>query len=449
SRCGQLGVVSGTAIDSLFVRRLQDGDPGGALRRAMEHFPMPSVSSDALKRYFLPEGRAEGAPYRMLSMWREKVTHARERITMLASFAEVWLAKEGHSGQVGMNLLTKVQMPNLATLYGAMLAGVDYVLMGAGIPQEIPGVLDAFSAGEPATMKLHVEGQPRGERTMLRLDPADHFDSQPPALHRPAFLPIVSAHSLATMLQRKSNGRVDGFVVEAPIAGGHNAPPRGRMELDAAGEPVYGARDQADLAVMRDLGLPFWLAGGTGTPEGVEAARAAGAAGVQVGTLFAMCEESGLDPSIRATMLEKVRGDEAEVRTDARASPTGFPFKVMSLEDTNSDQALYERRERVCDLGYLREPYHREDGRIGYRCAAEPVATYLKKEGTAEETAGRKCLCNGLMANVGHPQARGEEQERALITTGEDLTPVRRLLDGRDSYSATEAVAFLLQNQQA
>jgi len=38
---GHLGVVSGTAIDAVFVRRLQDGDPGGHLRRAMARFPVP------------------------------------------------------------------------------------------------------------------------------------------------------------------------------------------------------------------------------------------------------------------------------------------------------------------------------------------------------------------------------------------------------------------------
>ncbi|MGE5926852.1 MAG: nitronate monooxygenase, partial [Gemmatimonadota bacterium] len=70
SRRGHLGVVSGTAIDSLLIRRLQDGDPGGHMRRAMEHFPLPEVSAAALRNYFLPAGRAEGAPYRMLSMYR-------------------------------------------------------------------------------------------------------------------------------------------------------------------------------------------------------------------------------------------------------------------------------------------------------------------------------------------------------------------------------------------
>ena len=32
---GQLGVVSGTALDVVLARRLQDGDPGGHMRRAL------------------------------------------------------------------------------------------------------------------------------------------------------------------------------------------------------------------------------------------------------------------------------------------------------------------------------------------------------------------------------------------------------------------------------
>ncbi|MFE5539248.1 hypothetical protein [Streptomyces sp. NPDC056492] len=62
------------------------------------------------------------------------------------------------------------------------------------------------------------------------------------------------------------------------------------MRLDGAGEPVYGPRDRPDLARMAALGLPFWLAGGQASPEAVAAARAAGAAGVQIGSAFALCE---------------------------------------------------------------------------------------------------------------------------------------------------------------
>ena len=132
SLCGQMGVVSGTAIDNVIARRLQDGDHGGHMRRAMEHFPLPQAVAEMLHRHFKRGGRAPGAPYSLLPMYQQVVDRARQQVAMLATFVEVHLAKHGHEGPVGINLLTKVQMPNLASLYGAMLAGVDYVLMGAG-----------------------------------------------------------------------------------------------------------------------------------------------------------------------------------------------------------------------------------------------------------------------------------------------------------------------------
>ena len=91
-----------------------------------------------------------------------------------------------------------------------------------------------------------------------------------------------------------------------------------------------------------------------------------------------------------------------------------------------------------------REPFRREDGRIDYRCAGEPVEAYVGKGGAVEETEGRKCLCNALMANVGHAQVRDDgAAERALITIGSDLAPVRTLLGDRPGYSAADVVAFL------
>ncbi len=442
---GQLGVVSGTCIDSLFVRRLQDGDAGGHLRRAMEAFPIPDAVTHVMETYFLPEGRDEGEPYKLLPMWKQNVSRSRELVTMLSSFAEVYLAREGHDGDVGINLLTKVQLPNLATLYGAMLAGVDYVLMGAGIPREIPGALDAFARHEPATLRFEVEGLSRGRSEELSFVPADHWEAgTPPEIDRPRFLPIVSTHSLARILTRKANGRIDGFVVEAPTAGGHNAPPRGKLSTNERGEPVYGGRDEVDFSEMQALELPFWLAGGAGSPEGLKHALENGAAGIQVGTLFAYARESGLDPELRQRTLAGVKAGEVEIYTDLRASPTGFPFKVVEMEGTNSQTDLYEERGRICDLGYLRTAYERDDGRIGYRCPAEPVKLYAKKGGAIEATRGRKCLCNALMADVGHGQLREEGPERPILTSGDDLMAVERFLQGRESYGAEDVLDYLL-----
>src|ERR1700693_5650483 len=44
SQAGQLGVVSGTALDQILARRLQDGDPGGNMRRGLDRFPFHSVA---------------------------------------------------------------------------------------------------------------------------------------------------------------------------------------------------------------------------------------------------------------------------------------------------------------------------------------------------------------------------------------------------------------------
>ena len=439
SRAGQLGVISGTGMDTVLVRRLQDGDPGGHVRRAMERFPIPGVAQEVLRRYFNPNGRAEGAAYKLLPMYKQVASAARQRVTMLANFVEVSLAREGHDGPVGINLLTKVQMPNMASLYGAMLAGVNVVLMGAGIPREIPGVLDALAEHRLATLRFDVEGLGREETELLRFDPREHW-APSGVLERPRFIAVVAAASLAATLARKSNGRVDGFVVEGPTAGGHNAPPRGELRLSDRGEPVYGDRDIVDLAKLRELSLPFWLAGGAGSPEGRRAALAGGAAGIQVGTLFAYCDESGIAPNVKQRVLEAVAAGEASVRTDPRASPTGYPFKIVELPG-EPDPA---ERPRICDIGYLRTPARTAAGKLVYRCPAEPVDAYVAKGGSAADTVGRRCLCNGLVASVGYAQTRATEDEQPLVTSGDDLLHISRFLGERRGYTAHDVITYLL-----
>jgi NAD(P)H-dependent flavin oxidoreductase YrpB (nitropropane dioxygenase family) len=441
SSAGHLGVVSGTALDTVFVRRLQDGDVGGAVRRALAHFPLPDVAAELLHRYWKPEGRKDGEPYRLLPMYRQAMSVLREQVTIAANFVEVWLAKEGHDGPVGINLLTKVQMPTLASLYGAMLANVDVVLMGAGIPREIPGALEALSHHEVASLRLDVDGDTTGAATTVSLDPA-RFGATHVNLKRPLFLAIVSASALATNLARKATGPVDGFVVEGSVAGGHNAPPRGALRLNDRGEPIYGARDDADLGAMRELGLPFWLAGGFGTPEGVVQARAAGAAGVQAGTVFAYSDESGISPEIKRTVLRAVAKGEVDVYTDPRASPTGFPFKIVRVPGLIQQD---DTRVRECDLGYLRTAYRKPSGTLGYHCPAAPLPGWQESGGTVAETEGRRCLCNGLMAVIGLAQPTGDGKiEAPLLTSGDCVNEVARVAKGRESYTAAEALAYLL-----
>ncbi len=447
SRTGQLGVVSGTALDQILSRRLQNGDPGGHMRRAFDHFPFPAMAERIWNWLYIPGGKSPDAPYKTLKLIVKDGPREILELCLIANFVEVWLAREGHNNPVGINYLEKVQLPHLPSAYGAMLAGVSYVLMGAGIPLKIPGMLDKLALHEAATYPLEVDGAQDGDDTTMRFDPRDYMECELPALKRPDFLAIIASNLLSTVMLKRSDGRVNGFVVEGPTAGGHNAPPRGKLVLDEQGEAVYGERDRVDLAKMRELGVPFWLAGGYGTPEMVNEALAEGAAGVQVGTPFAYCTESGLDERIKYDLLQQVSDGRARVVTDLAASPTNFPFKVSVLADSLSESETYAARQRICDLGYLRSVYKTPDGKLGYRCASEPVKTYVAKGGKQENTEGRKCLCNALMANIGLPQHRpGDYIERALVTSGNDIVGLTRFLpDEGLVYSAASVIEKLLQ----
>jgi len=272
---GQLGVVSGVALDTLLARRLQLGDPGGDIRRALASFPSADVSDQILGRYFVEGGLDPGQPFRLVPRLSLDPTQEAVDLIVAANFVEIFLAKEGHDGLVGVNYLEKIQMATPAAAYGAMLAGVDYVLVGAGIPAELPGLLDTLATGHAGEVSVDVIGAGAARYTVgVRPELVSGANVE---LHRPKFLAIVASHVLASYLARDARTRPDGFVVEGPVAGGHNAPPRGPFSLDEEGQPVYGARDVVDLEKLAALALPYWLAGAYASRELLGTALEAGA----------------------------------------------------------------------------------------------------------------------------------------------------------------------------
>ena len=446
SLTGQLGVVSSVALDTIVSRRLQDGDPGGHMRRGLAQFPFPEIAARILEKHFVAGGRAPGAPYKLIPMLSRVNSREATELLVVSNFVEVILAREGHSNPVGVNCMEKIQLPLLASLYGAMLGGASYILMGAGIPLKVPGVLDAFAAGQAASYPLSVSGAQPEDDCLMRFDPQEFFGQPAPKLARPVFLAIISSNTLATTMVRRANGKVDGFVIEGPTAGGHNAPPRGQMVLSEKGEAVYGERDRVDLEKIRQIGIPFWLAGSYGTPENVVEALELGAAGVQVGTAFAFSEESGLREDYKNALLTKIQRGESSVFTDPLSSPTGFPFKAAQLEGTTTEPEVYRNRTRICDIGILREAYRTPADKIAYRCPAEPENVYIAKGGVFEETVGRKCLCNCLLADIGLQQIQKDGSvESGMVTTGDDLQCVQQFFVGKAaSYPAATVVSTLM-----
>ena len=131
SKKGGIGVISGTAMDTIFVRTLQDGkhllfglqlavevalipsypihlflvmhvslgDPGGHFRRALATFPNQAMVQNALERYFIPKGKSPTKPYRSLPLWTLSPTRQLEEATILGNYCEVWLAKHNDDGR--------------------------------------------------------------------------------------------------------------------------------------------------------------------------------------------------------------------------------------------------------------------------------------------------------------------------------------------------------------
>ena len=166
-------------MDVVLPRALMNGDPGGLYRKALATFPDQAMAQRCIDKFYIEGGKAKDKPYKPLGMWKIEGTNQQlQETTVLSNYAEVrrapaaaprppprrpaalraprpgaapptrarapaqiWLAKHNDDGTpisgggwVGINCLTKIQMPTIHSLYGAMLAGCDYVIMGAGIP---------------------------------------------------------------------------------------------------------------------------------------------------------------------------------------------------------------------------------------------------------------------------------------------------------------------------
>jgi NAD(P)H-dependent flavin oxidoreductase YrpB (nitropropane dioxygenase family) len=467
SMMGGLGVVSGTGLEIVYPRLLQDGDPGGNVRRAFTELVrrQPALSGpvwEIYDKYYIEGGRAPGTPYKPVPLCRLasienfrpgpdsfwELPREMQVLVLAANFAEVWLAKEGHDKPVGINFLRKVERPLPWALYGAMLAGAAYVLVGAGSPDELPAMIEKLSRHEPAIMSFKVHGARSGSGSFYTAVRPQAMNAGGAPIPAPRFLAIVSSFGLAEQLASDPATRPYGFVVEGHEAGGHSASPA-MMTFDAGGKQtlVYTDRDKADIRAIAGLGLPFWLAGAYASHPRLRAARELGAAGIQFGTLAALSAQSGMVPELRSRIVGLLARGELKVE-NSLVSPTGFPFKVAQVPGTISDHKVYLARERRCDIGLLQAAYVMPDGKLGYRCPAEPVETFEAKGGRRQNTVGRACLCNALLAACGVPQVRQDGYvEPPIVTLGEDLESARDLLaalpPGHETYSIGKALKFL------
>lgn len=107
---------------------------------------------------------------------------------------------------------------------------------------------------------------------------------------------VVHVVSSSKFARKCEEAGVDAVVAEGFEAGGHN----GREETTTL---------CLIPAVRRATSLPLIAAGGIGTGRGMLAAMALGAEGVQIGTRFALTEESSAHPGFKAHGLFLEEGD--------------------------------------------------------------------------------------------------------------------------------------------
>ncbi len=191
------------------ARRSTSSTPGGCRRAtpaAMSggrcaQFPVPRIAERVLASYYIEGGKPAQRPYRNVPMFTLQPPAALQELTVAANFCEVLLAKQGHGGPVGINYLRKIELPLPFACLGAMLAGVDYVLVGAGNPAEIPALLRGLARHDDVVLAVRAQGATSADADIsVRCSPRQLLGAGLPPLRRPRFVAIVASHELAAGL---------------------------------------------------------------------------------------------------------------------------------------------------------------------------------------------------------------------------------------------------------
>lgn len=411
ARLGALGVVSGVGLRHIVLEAIRRGDEE-AIETA-KGFPLVGYVKELL--HFAPGGFKHSWPTPQDST-DPRYCDLPRQLSAITAYIEVMRAKRGHSGKIGVNIMWKCALTVLPTIYGAMMANADALLCGAGVPMELPDIVHSLRDGRDMEY-LPLTGTGTNARLKVSEDDSSHYLS---ALEPPAMLPILSNFAFPKRLldvwERSYGGvRPAAFVLENHTAGGHNAPPRNKVEF-AENDDIGSYFDK-----VADLGVPVYVAGAFehgGTRGDLLDWTARGAYGIQVGSRFALSDESGMRRDLKDAIIEANRAGGVSIKTGNIVSPTGYPFKYVELPGTLADPAVYAARKRICNRGYLCQSHFETlpDGKVKetYICPAMPEKQFRKLGGDPAELADRVCLCNGLLSTAGYHV----DAEAPIVTLG-------------------------------
>ncbi len=294
--------------------------------------------------------------------------------TYEAAYEEVSLAKAS-GGISGINIMVALVRDYENSVRGALDAGADVIISGAGLPLGLPAIQ-----------------QPKDT----------------------ALIPIVSSARALDLICKKWERlgyRPDAVVLEGPLAGGHLGFKIDQIDLESNRlenlfPPVKEmARKYGDMPVI--------VAGGIYTHEDVRKFLKMGADGVQMGTRFLATEESSASQEYKNAVIQAKEED--IVVASKPGSPCGLPFRVIK-QSPMYVSAMQRLRKPKCDKGYV---LLKDDEGKFTRCPAK------------ESNENCFCICNGLLSSAGY----NRDKEEPLYTVGTNacrvdrIVPVKNLMD--------------------
>lgn len=255
----------------------------------------------------------------------DKAADARARIdaaNLEALDREIWRARAGSAGHglVAVNVMRALSAYP-AYVKQALASGADAIVVGAGLPLDLPDL---------AAVHPHV-----------------------------ALIPILSdARGVQVVVRRwMKRGRVpDAIVLEHPRwAGGHLGAARvedlndRRFDFDIVLPQVHAFLRQEGI----EREVPLIVAGGVSTHADVQRWQALGAAAVQLGTAFAVTQESDAALAFKHVLAQARPRDLVEFTSvaglPARAVRTPWLDKYLRLEARLQAMAHPKRR---CNMGF-------------------------------------------------------------------------------------------------
>jgi len=288
-----------------------------------------------------------------------------------AAYAEISLAKS-KGGVAGINIMVALARDYKDSVRGAVDAGADMIISGAGLPLSLPSIA-------------------RTKHTAL--------------------IPIVSSARALNIICKKWQRQgylPDAAVLEGPLAGGHLGFHLDQINLEEN-------RLENLLPPVKDMAkkfgdFPIIVAGGIYTNADIKRFLDLGADGVQMGTRFLATLESSATPEYKDAVI---RADQEDIIVTGKpGSPCGLPFRVIKHSPMYRE-SLKRGRPPKCDKGFVL--LKDEEGKYT-RCPAK------------EDNESYFCICNGLLSSAGY----NPDKEKPLYTVGTNAYLVNRIVPVKD-----------------